>query len=371
MKGFPVMDQEKKENTNTQEKKDKTKVVIAVLAILLVISLFALAKIVAKDGLFSDDDNYVEVGASDNLISSEDDLSNDNGNDSTVDNDESDGGNNTADADGLSYSGNTGTPVKLNTSDKKSDETNDASNANRPDADSVGTNSAAADNSEPADIVFSNKNSEDAEPFVMSNMFPGDRKTKDYIVQVSYHDSVTVHFKAELHEGSEKLAEVMRIRVTLPTSGETLYDGLMKDMDESVKYVLTSQNPTTQDLTYEVRVSLSTSVGNEYQNKSLEADFKWWIEESDEDNLDKEPGKLPGILPGIFGDGDDSNSDIDGENADGEDGQGILGKTGDDSNIVLWALIAVIAVGVCVVINRSHRKDRKDNDKEKEDKPNV
>lgn len=319
------MEQEKK------EKKDKTKVIIIILSVLLALSVLALAKVVVDKGILADDS--VEVSVDDNLI--------------------------TPDGSGANTPSDANTPGDAESSGSNVSSVpsgNDSADGSANGTGSEGTDGADADRDEPADIVFSNKNSGDVKPFVMSNMFPGDRKTKDYIVQVSYHDSVTVHFKAELHEGSEKLAEVMRIRVTLPTTGETLYDGLISDMDESVKYVLTSQNPTTQDLTYEVRVSLSTSVGNEYQNKSLEADFKWWIEESDEDNLDKEPGKLPGILLGIFGDDDE---------------QGILGKTGDDSNVVLWALIAVLAAGICIAMLVSRRKDKKDDDKEKEDKPNV
>lgn len=314
------MEQEKKDK---KDKKDKTKAIIIILSVLLALSVLALAKVVVEKGILADDS--VEVSVDDNLITP-------------------DGGDTSAPSDASRPSGDT-SPIDASdgTESATPSGASTPSGANIPNNNGSGEGAGSTSDSEPADIVFSNKNSGDVKPFVMSNMFPGDRKIKDYIVQVSYHDSVTVHFKAELHEGSEKLAEVMRIRVTLPESGETLYDGLMKDMDESVEYVLTSQNPTTQDLTYEVRVSLSTAVGNEYQNKSLEADFKWWIEESDEDNLDKEPGKLPGIL----------------------------GKTGDDSHVVLWALLAVIAAGICVVINTSRRKDKKDNYKEKEDKPNV
>lgn len=315
------MEQEKKDK---KDKKDKTKAIIIILSVLLALSVLALAKVVVEKGILADDS--VEVSVDDNLITP-------------------DGGDTSRPCGDASASSDATSPSDASdgTESATPSDTGTPSGASTPSGNGSAEGAGSTSGSETADIVFSNKNSGDVKPFVMSNMFPGDRKIKDYIVQVSYHDSVTVHFKAELHEGSEKLAEVMRIRVTLSESGETLYDGLISDMDESVEYVLTSQNPTTQDLTYEVRVSLSTAVGNEYQNKSLEADFKWWIEESDEDNLDKEPGKLPGIL----------------------------GKTGDDSHVVLWALIAVIAAGICVVINTSRRKDKKDNYKEKEDKPNV
>ena len=42
-------------------------------------------------------------------------------------------------------------------------------------------------------------------------MFPGDAETKHFRVQVSYHDQVTVHFRATVRPGYEKLAEVMNV----------------------------------------------------------------------------------------------------------------------------------------------------------------
>ena len=121
-------------------------------------------------------------------------------------------------------------------------------------------------------------------------MFPGDSETKYFRVRVSYHDKITVHYKATVRLGYEKLAEVMKVRVNLLSTGETMYDGLMGDMSESLTHKLASQKSITDELDYEITVYLDTSVGNDYQNKDLIADFKWWVEETG--NLDDSEKKV-------------------------------------------------------------------------------
>ena len=120
----------------------------------------------------------------------------------------------------------------------------------------------------------------DNSPFQVNNMFPGDRETHYFNIQVSYKDKVTVHFKPEIHPGGEKLAEVLGCKVVLVTTGETLYDGLMKDIPDSLTYSLTSSSKKTDELYYQIMTYLDTSVGNEYMNENLEADFQWWVEET-------------------------------------------------------------------------------------------
>ena len=99
-----------------------------------------------------------------------------------------------------------------------------------------------------------------------------------------------------------------------------MYDGLMRDMPESVSYQLASRERTTDELYYEITAYLDTSVGNDYQNKDLVADFRWWVEET-----------------------------------------GNLGpKTGDSSNLMLWMLLALAAgaaLAALIVIRR--RKEGK------------
>lgn len=113
-------------------------------------------------------------------------------------------------------------------------------------------------------------------------MFPGDEISQDYILNVSHKNSINIMFSAKVLPGYEILQEVLKLRVTLPDVGETLYDGLMKDMPDSVTYSLSSY---AQSLTYRITVYLDISVGNKnaldtdgkrYQNQSLKADFQWW-----------------------------------------------------------------------------------------------
>lgn len=123
--------------------------------------------------------------------------------------------------------------------------------------------------------------SEDNTPFEAVNMFPGDTLTKYYCVRVSHSGGVTVYFHADIRSGYEKLAEVLNCRVELLTDGSTLYDGLMRDMPDISSTVI-SDGKADSDLYYAVTAYLDTSVGNDYQNKELTADFRWWAQADEE-----------------------------------------------------------------------------------------
>lgn len=156
------------------------------------------------------------------------------------------------------------------------------------------------------------KQPEDNTPFNVVNMLPGDAVTQNYNVRVSHSGDVTVRFRAIIRPGYEKLAEVLMLRVKLLNTGETLYDGLMRDMPRSVNHKLTASGSTTSDLEYELTAYLDTSVGNEYQNQELVADFHWWVEGKEQSHLDSP-------------------------------------KTGDDSRIVIFA-VAAVAASIAVII---------------------
>ncbi len=130
---------------------------------------------------------------------------------------------------------------------------------------------------------------EENTPFHVGNMFPGDSETKSFRVRVSYRDKVTVHFGVIVREGYEKLAEVMKVRITLPATGEVIYDGLMRDVPQSLNQDLTSNGYTASELQYQVTAYLETSVGNDYQNKDLIADLTWWVAEDEKPNLTSLP----------------------------------------------------------------------------------
>ena len=129
-------------------------------------------------------------------------------------------------------------------------------------------------------IVLSSRNSEDNVPFRVDNMFPGDRDTLYYQVEVSHKAMVKVKFHAEVRDGYEKLSEVLKCRVAL-VGQEVLYDGLMSDMPDSVTYALYANTKAKSTLLYEITAYLDTGVGNDYQEKDLIADFQWWVDDAE------------------------------------------------------------------------------------------
>ena len=169
-----------------------------------------------------------------------------------------------------------------------------------------------------ATIERYNKQPEENTAFAVGNMFPGDSETKYFRVRVSYHDKITVHYKATVHPGFEKLAEVLKVRVNLLSTGETMYDGGIADMPESLTHKLASKNSTTDELYYEITAYLDTSVGNDYQNKDLIADFSWWVEETE--NLDSP-------------------------------------QTGDSFNLYLWLCIASGSLLLLILLWRKRKKE--------------
>ena len=189
----------------------------------------------------------------------------------------------------------------------------------------VPTQSTNVETKKAATVELYNKQPEENTPFAVGNMFPGDIETKYFRVRVSYHDKITVHYKVTVRPGYEKLAEVLKMRVKLLTTGETMYDGLMRDMPESLTHKLASPKSTTDELYYEITAYLDTSVGNDYQNKDLIADFKWWVEETG--NLDDSP------------------------------------KTGETSSILLWAVLAAGSLSMMLLLLVVRRR--------KEDEENV
>ena len=275
------------------EQKKKIKIVIIVLACLLGLSLLALGGTLVYNKLANNPPATMTVP--DNLITPDEDTT-------KPDSSES------------------------NSQAPDSSETQTPSSSADPSSSAVQpTQSTTAEVKKAATIELYNKQPEENTPFTVGNMFPGDAEIKYFCVRVSYHDKITVHYKATVRPGYEKLAEVLKVRVKLLSTGEMLYDGLMRDMPESLTYKLASKKSTTGELYYEITAYLDTSVGNDYQNKDLIADFKWWVEETG--NLDDSP------------------------------------KTGDTSNILLWAVLAAGSGSMMILLLVTRRR--------KEDEENV
>lgn len=274
------------------EQKKKIKIVIIILAILLGLSLLALGGTVIYNKIANNTPATVTVP--DNLITPDEDAT-------KPDSSES------------------------NSQAPDSSDTQTPSSSADASSSAVPTQSTTAEAKKAATIELYNKQPEENTPFHVGNMFPGDAEIKYFCVRVSYHDKITVHYKATVRPGYEKLAEVLKVRIRLLSAGETMYDGLMRDMPESLTHKLASKKSATDELYYEITAYLDTSVGNDYQNKDLIADFKWWVEETG--NLDDSP------------------------------------KTGDTSNILLWAVLAAGSLGMIIILLVTRRR--------KEDEENV
>ena len=276
------------------EQKKKIKIIIIVLACLLGLSLLALGGTVIYNKIANTTSATVTVP--DNLITPDEDTTKPDNSDSQA-------------------------PDSSDTEKPDSSDTQTPNSSAATSSSAVPMQSTTAEVKKAATVELYNKQPEENTPFQVGNMFPGDSETKYFRVRVSYHDKITVHYKATVRPGYEKLAEVLKVRVNLLSTGETMYDGLMRDMPESLTHKLASKKSTTDELYYEITAYLDTSVGNDYQNKDLIADFKWWVEETG--NLDDSP------------------------------------QTGDTSNILLWAVLAACSGSMIIIllVTRGRKED--------------
>lgn len=240
------------------EKRNRTKTAIIVLAVLLGLSLVALAGTVVYNRYFKNTDTTVTLP--DNLITPDEDTDDTDGSDDT-------GEETTADDTDPDIS-----------KDSHTDSAEDPSVTADTKAPQNG-NGVGAENDSAVTLELYDKTPRENDPFCAVNMFPGDRETRYYRVAVSYMGTVTVRFRADVRPGYEKLSEVLKAKVTLLTTGEILYDGLMGSMPESLDHRLASDRETTDELLYEITAYLDTSVGNEYEDLGLVADFNWWVDE--------------------------------------------------------------------------------------------
>ena len=205
------------------------------------------------------------------------------------------------------------------------------------------------------ELSLNKKNEIDNAAFHVSNMFPGDVVEGNYCVKVSYKGTVTVGFRVDIGKGYDKLAEVLKCKIVLSDTDELLYDGLMKDVPEALEHVLLDGEKGETELCYQISAYLDTSVGNTYQNTSLEADFVWWIEAEEQENT--------GTGEDVY----ESDMDVEGDNAsiavgDKAADDDITPFTGDDTDMAMWLGLVICAAAVFIVhIVSKKRKEGKDN----------
>ena len=234
--------------------------------------------------------------------------------------------------------------------------------------------------------VYKN-HAEDGVAFNCPNMFPGDSETRSYLVEVSHKGTVTVRFKADIRSGYEKLAEVLMCKVILREENKTLYEGLMRDMPESIDKRISSTAGVTTELTYDITVWLDTSVGNEYMNKELVADFRWWGEESggytpvipilpvvpDEPVIPDEPSipdtpDLPELPDEPIVPDEPDDPVIPDEPVKPDDGELITPPGTHDVSYFIWILAAAALVLVIILLISKKRKSKEEREEEFDDR---
>ena len=151
------------------EQKKKIKIIITILAILLGLSLLALGGTVIYNKITNTTPATVTVP--DNRITPDED---------TTKPDSSEGNSQAP--------GNSNTPTPSSSADA-------SSSAVQP------TQSTTAETKKAATIELYNKQPEENTAFAVGNMFPGDSETKYFRVRISYHDKITVHYKAAVRPG--------------------------------------------------------------------------------------------------------------------------------------------------------------------------
>lgn len=114
-----------------------------------------------------------------------------------------------------------------------------------------------------------------------TGMLPGDSKQETYTVSVKYGEPVKLHFGATLRTNGSADSQLLAegLLVTVYRDGELLYDGTVAGLAESqqAQEGLEILEPSPTKLTYTIKVTLPTSAGNEYQDKTVTVDLKWWL----------------------------------------------------------------------------------------------
>lgn len=225
--------------------------------------------------------------------------------------------------------------------------------------------------------------------FELKNMFPGDSETKIFRVKVKHNGKVKVHCEAAVNTtgaDAANLGKAIKVRVKVGKEGmkdEELYDGILPDMPDKAVYTLSGYETT--ELTYTITAYIDTSAGNEFQNKSIQADFKWWLEDVtggggryDKDKTDDDPDKDKTDQDKDNQDKTDdkpSKDDKDDKKDNGKDNtkgdkdgketgkKGGIPKTGDSQDLFLWiGLAALTGGGTIFLIGKKRQKDGDEND---------
>ncbi len=166
--------------------------------------------------------------------------------------------------------------------------------------------------------------------FEVRNILPGDVMERYYCIRAHHSEDVTLVFRAEVTEQTKNLGDVLDVSVLNGETGSVLCEGSFNEIHNKEFSAKLPANPNKiTDTYYYVKVSVDTSVGNDYQQAGLLADFHWYIDE-------------------------------------GDSGLEALPQTGDSSHIWLWVVVAGSALLLVFILIFVRRKDDDEEDEEGE-----
>lgn len=126
-------------------------------------------------------------------------------------------------------------------------------------------------------IRLSSVDAEQSSRFVLENMFPGDRESKTYRIEILNGNVQAVSFRTEITSEKADLSEVLVVSIAVNNAENLLYAGPLKSIPTSLRAEMIDGN----EAEFMITAVLDTSVGNEYQAGELMLDFFWWVEDSD------------------------------------------------------------------------------------------
>lgn len=247
--------------------------------------------------------------------------------------------------------------------------------------------------------------SSDNETFEVTNMFPGDEETKYFCIKV-YHDAdIDLLFRVDIIENTKNLSDVLRIKVVNMEEQKVLCDDSFSKIDKKEFSRLLKSNEKKESIAYyQVTVYLDTSVGNEYQDALLKADFEWYVEkENKPDNTtqktdDTQTTNTTVKTPSINTQNQNTSTNVSGnysnskttsdnytsstttssnytssttastnntslidttdKNVVSSTGLRSRPKTGDTTNIVLWLAVAVSSLFIIIILIKQWKEDK-------------
>ena len=131
-------------------------------------------------------------------------------------------------------------------------------------------------------IELKSNNDNENKPFNIGNMLPGDRITQYYRIQTKCDSSAKVNLSFGNIDTNNELTNIVQSKIILLSSGETIYEGLIRDM-QTLTVPTTSG---TNEMNFEITLYIDASIKDiKYENKSLSFNILFNIQNDTTSNV--------------------------------------------------------------------------------------